>query len=112
VNWFTGWLVAYWTTFGIMVDFDWTQFTVLWALGMVLGALTLRTGSLLPAIGLHAGLVAAMSFYRDYHVFPSDPGRGFWGGGGFTDGWAAAIVLAVAFVAIVVWPRARGAPAV
>ena len=94
--------MAFWTTCGIVKDFDWPQFLALWALGMVLGALTLRTGSLLPAIGLHAGLVAAMDVYRSSCVFAPGPGREIWGGGGLTDGWAAAVVLMGVFVFMVV----------
>jgi membrane protease YdiL (CAAX protease family) len=82
----TGFFVAFWTTFGISENFDLAQFTALWLLGLVLGALTLRTGSLWPAIGLHAGLVTAMFFYR---------------GNGLTDGWAAALVLAVILVLMI-----------
>jgi membrane protease YdiL (CAAX protease family) len=99
----TGWVVAFWTTCGIVKDFEWTQFLALWALGMVLGALTLRTGSLLPAIGLHAGLVMAMDAYRAGCVFPPNAaGREIWGGGGLTDGWAAVVVLMVLFAVIVI----------
>ncbi len=98
----TGWVVAWWTTCGIVKDFDWPQFLALWALGMVLGVLTLRTGSLLPAIGLHAGLVAAMNVYRSACVFAPGPERAIWGGGGLTDGWAAALVLTGVLVFLVV----------
>jgi len=87
VHWDTGFFVAYWTTFGITENFDLAQFVVLWLLGMVLGLLTLKSGSLLPAIGLHAGIVSAMFFYR---------------GSGLTDGWAGAVVLAVIFGVIAV----------
>jgi membrane protease YdiL (CAAX protease family) len=107
VQWDTGWWVAYWTMYGIVVDFDWPQFLALVALGLTLGALTLRAGSLLPAIGLHAGLVAAMNVYRALYTFPPGPGRALWGGGGLTDGWAAAAVLAVVFC-IIAWPQRRG----
>ncbi len=80
VHWDTGWFVAFWTTCGISENFDAVQFLVLWLLGMVLGVLTLRTGSLLPAIGLHTGLVSALFFFR---------------GQGLTEGWQAAVVLGV-----------------
>jgi len=82
----TGFFVAFWTTFGISENFDLAQFTALWLLGLLLGALTLRTGSLWPAIGLHAGLVTAMFFYR---------------GSGLTDGWAAAGVLLALLILII-----------
>jgi membrane protease YdiL (CAAX protease family) len=89
----TGFFVAFWTTFGITENFDLAQFVVLWLLGMVLGLLTLRSGSLLPAIGLHAGIVSAMFFYR---------------GSGLTEGWSAAVVLAAIFCVIVFAGRKNG----
>jgi membrane protease YdiL (CAAX protease family) len=92
VHWDTGLFVAYWTTFGISENFAPAQFVVLWLLGMVLGWLTLKTGSLLPAIGLHAGIVSAMFFYR---------------GSGLTEGWSAAVVLAV-ILGLVAMGKGRG----
>jgi membrane protease YdiL (CAAX protease family) len=89
----TGFFVAYWTTFGITENFSLAQFVVLWLLGLVLGVLTLRSGSLLPAIGLHTGLVAAMFFYR---------------GSGLTEGWSAAVVLAGILPLVLVFaPKGR-----
>ena len=85
VHWDTGFFVAFWTTFGISENFDLAQFVVLWLLGLVLGLLTLKSGSLLPAIGLHAGIVSAMFFYR---------------GSGLTEGWSAAVILGVILLAI------------
>lgn len=83
----TGFFVAFWTTFGITENFALAQFTALWLLGLVLGALTLRSGSLWPAIGLHAGLVTALYYYR---------------GSGLADGWVAAGVLAVLLALILI----------
>jgi membrane protease YdiL (CAAX protease family) len=90
VHWDTGFFVAYWTTFGITENFDLAEFVVLALLGLVLGLLTLKSGSLLPAIGLHAGIVSAMFFYR---------------GSGLTEGWSAAVVLLVIFCAIIFFDR-------
>ena len=92
VRWDTGFFVAYWTTFGITENFDLAQFVVLWLLGMILGLLTLKSGSLLPAIGLHAGIVSAMFFYR---------------GSGLTEGWTGALVLAVILGMVVAWKGKR-----
>jgi len=86
VHWDTGLFVAFWTTFGITENFQAAQFVVLWLLGMILGTLTLRTGSLLPAIGLHAGIVSAMFFFR---------------GAGLGDTWWAALALVVVLGALV-----------
>jgi membrane protease YdiL (CAAX protease family) len=96
VHWDTGFFVAYWTTFGITENFDLAQFVVLWLLGLILGLLTLKSGSLLPAIGLHAGIVSAMFFYR---------------GSGLTEGWLAAFVLLVVllFLSFTRWGNGRKA---
>ncbi len=89
-HWPLSLVVAFDTAFGIFLSFNALQFLVLWLLGMVLGALTLRTGSLLPGIGLHAGIVTAMTYYR---------------GSNLTNNWAAATALAVVFVLVVFWPN-------
>lgn len=90
VHWDSGFFVAFWTTCGISENFDFVQFLVLWLLGMTLGALTLRTGSLLPGIGLHAGIVTAMTFYR---------------GSNLTNNAAAAVALAVIFILVAFWRK-------
>ena len=97
MTWQTGWLAAYWMLFGIVPNFELNRFVALSLLGLVLGALTLRTGSLWPAIGLHGGLVFGMLMYHDLarnlastHVL--------WGGTTLIDGWAAAAALGFLFV--------------
>lgn len=95
VHWHTGFSVAFWTMGGITEDFNAVQFLVLWLLGMTLGALVLRTGSLLPGIGLHAGLVAGLTLYR---------------GSGLTDNWVAAGALAAILLALVLWQRPVSRP--
>ena len=64
VDWKSGWIAAYWTLIGIVHDFQLERFLGLCMLGTVLGALTLRTGSLWPAIGLHGGLVFGILMYN------------------------------------------------
>ncbi len=84
----TGFFVAFWTMFGITQNFDPAQFLDYWLLGMTLGTLLLRTGSLLPGIGLHAGIVSAMFFFRGQHL---------------TDGWPAAAALAAILLTVTLW---------
>jgi membrane protease YdiL (CAAX protease family) len=95
VEWYTGFIVAYWTLLGITVSFDILPFAVLFMLGLVLALLFYRTRSLMACIGLHCGLVFAMLLYRSLFSFPPDPARRVWGGGGFTDGWAILLILSL-----------------
>ena len=99
LDWESGWLAAYWTLIGI-IHFDPERFFGLCLLGMVLGALTLRTGSLWPAIGLHGGLVCGILMYnRLAHSVGSS--QGFWGGTSLIDGWPACIALCFLLLAVV-----------
>lgn len=105
VEWFTGFIVAYWTLVGITVDFDLLPFAILFMLGLVLALLFYRTRSLMACIGLHSGLVFAMMIYRSLFSFPPDSARRIWGGGGFTDGWAILVILSL--VTLVLWISIR-----
>lgn len=91
VDWGSGWYVAFWTLFGITRDFNPLIFLNLFLFGMVLGALVLRYRSLMAAVGLHAGIVAAILFYTDATDIQNlTAGEGkldpLWGSGGLRDG--------------------------
>lgn len=64
VSWGSGFFVGYWTLIGISQDFDALRFFTLLVLGIALGLLFLQKRSLMPCIGLHTGIVAAMLCYR------------------------------------------------
>lgn len=100
LDWKSGWVAAYWTLIGIIPHFDPERFLGLCLLGMILGALTLRTGSLWPAIGLHGGLVFGILTYN--HLAHSvGSSQGFWGGTSLIDGWSASIALCLLLLAVV-----------
>ena len=98
VHWDTGWYAAYWMLVGISVEFDLKRFVALLLLGMVLGTLMLRTGSLWPGIALHSGLVFGMLLYHDL-VNGFEIGS-FWGSKALIDGWAGVLALAILFVIV------------
>jgi membrane protease YdiL (CAAX protease family) len=100
-HWDTGLLAAYWTLIGFTVEFEFKRFLALWLLGMVLGALMLRTGSLWPGIGLHSGLVFGLLLYHDF-AKDSASTRDFWGGTTLTDGWAVVLALSLLFLVVAV----------
>ncbi len=100
VDWESGWTAAYWTLTGIILHFDLERFIGLCLLGMILGALTLRTGSLGSAIGLHGGLVFGILMYN-HLAHSAGPSQGFWGGTSLIDGWAASAALCLLLLAVV-----------
>lgn len=95
----SGFYVAGWTLAGIFAAFDPLVFLNLALFGVVLGLLVfLGRGSLMPAIGFHAGIVAAILTYTDVTNIQAltreagvDP---FWGSGGLRDG----LLTTLAFV--------------
>lgn len=89
-----GWFIAYWMLTGIGTGFDPQRFAGLLALGVVLGVLTLRTGTLWAAIGLHAGLVMGVLIYKAHYDVKANVETAFWGGPGLIDGWAAVLAIA------------------
>lgn len=105
IHWSTGWDAAYWMLVGIGVEFEVKRFVALVLLGMVLGTLMLRTGSLWPGIGLHSGLVFAMLLYHDL-ANGLEIGS-FWGSKALIDGWAGVSALAILLLTVLTSGRLR-----
>ena len=103
VHWDTGWRAAYWMLLGISVEFDFRRFIALWLLGMVLGTLMLRTGSLWPGIGVHAGLVFGVLLCHDV-VHDFGQVGVFWGSKALIDGWAVVCALALLLLLVLLSP--------
>lgn len=103
----TGARLAWWTLIGIGLDFEALYFVGLTLLGMVLGALVMHTGSLWPAIGLHAGLVAGMLIFQRRWVVEPGPGLDFWGSTQLINGLVPNLALAGILVALIVAGRRR-----
>lgn len=89
-----GWFIAYWMLAGIGTGFDAQRFAGLFALGVVLGVLALRTGTLWASIGLHSGLVMGVLIYKAHYDLRANVDTSFWGGPGLIDGWAAVLAIA------------------
>tara|TARA_B100001248_G_scaffold262589_1_gene259724 strand:+ start:21409 stop:22383 length:975 start_codon:yes stop_codon:yes gene_type:complete len=83
VTWKSGFFVGFWTLIGITQDFQWLAFTNLFLLGCLLAFLFLRTRSLLPCIGFHAGIVWVMLVYKKLFFVPESF---LWGGSKLIDG--------------------------
>ena len=106
----SGFYVAWWTLFGILEDFEFLMFLNLFLFGVVLSLLVFRgQGSLMPVIGFHAGIVAAILTYTEvtniYEItrqLGMDP---FWGSGGLRDGLLTTIAFLVMIFGLTLLPR-------
>jgi membrane protease YdiL (CAAX protease family) len=65
--------------------------------GMLLGLAYHRTGNLCFSIGLHAGWILWLQFYRTLTSPAPNANAWFWGSGKMIDGWIAVLVLSLAF---------------
>ncbi|AWT58991.1 MAG: hypothetical protein DF168_00163 [Candidatus Moanabacter tarae] len=89
----SGFLAAFWTVFSIIHTFDAIPFLNLTLVGMVLGLLFLRSRSLWPCVGLHAGWVSFISVYDDLVVSQGGVIQFFLGSSRMLDGLSSAILL-------------------
>ena len=80
-------------------------FVTLSIAGMILAVAYHRTGNLYCSIGLHAGWIFWLKFYRSITIGQSREGAWFWGTGKLIDGWFAVVVLAVLFALLYIRPR-------
>lgn len=103
VNWLSGWPVGLGTTLSPVFTADVTSFLVLTLVGVVLNLLFLRTGSLWPCIGLHAGWVALRNVWREAVRVHGD--SAWWGGASLTNGWVTVVLLSVLAVWLGWWYR-------
>lgn len=102
----SGFFVAYGNLFGITKSFELIPFLNLTLLGTALSLLVLRTGSLMPAIGFHAGAVCFISSYRQLvQLGPAGSWEPFLGGTSIKDGWLTSLVLGLMVAALLFWPK-------
>ncbi len=107
-TWDTGWLVAWYDTIGISIQFNPVTFASLTMFGGVLAMLYVRTKTLWSAVGFHAGLVFSIMTYRKFFLIGSSPYEKWFGNAGMTNGCAALILLSLIFL-FLVFKRERNA---
>lgn len=93
VDWSSGFFVAYWTVLGITQDFEWLPFLNLFMLGVILTLLFMGTRSLVPCVGLHAGLVTLMLSYQKMFKVTEGTPSWLWGSDAITDSLLALVLL-------------------
>jgi membrane protease YdiL (CAAX protease family) len=90
----SGFYCAWATLYSVVLTFNLCLFLNLFMTGIVLNLLFLKTRSLVPCVGLHAGWVCLIKIYGNLaHVQP-DASRWWWGSERVTDGlFPAALML-------------------
>lgn len=91
----SGFYVGLWTLLGIFKNFEWILFLNLGLLSLLLNYFVLKENSIIRSIGLHAGLVFGMLFFKRLWILQDHGQSWFWGSGKITDGLACGILLVV-----------------
>jgi len=99
VGWSTGFTVAWWSLASIPSSLDPAVLTALVLAGLALCLVFYRSGSLYPAMGLHAGWVFVAQLHRRWlHVdtaAASERSVSLWGGRAMIDGLLPLVLLAL-----------------
>lgn len=100
-TWDTGFYIAYFDTVGIFYNFNLIVFSSLAMFGMFLGAIYMKTKTLLSPMAAHAGIVMCMLSYGRICEIPEHPLRWIFGNGGMTNGLLALVILTMLFFSLV-----------
>ena len=79
-------------------------FFTLTVAGLILGLSYQRTGTLYLSMGLHAGWIFWLKFYKFITMPGPHAPASIWGTDKFIDGWVAVSILAGVLVLVAVWP--------
>lgn len=90
-----GLLAAFWTVANLPFTFEALAFLNLTLVGICLAALFLKTRSLWPCVGLHAGWVWTLIVYKEYMKVPGSETTFMLGSHRLTDGLVTACVLGI-----------------
>jgi len=105
-GWQASFKVAAYQSVSVLFTVDWLMFANYLLVGLVLGLLFLRTRSLIPCMGLHAGWVLVRNSWSKLADVPEGPATLIWGSGRVVDGMAALILLGAITIALYVeWNR-------
>jgi len=96
VSWDSGFFVAYYTLFGVFYSFKLILFLNLFAMGLYLGVVIFRTGSLVYCIGMHSMfIVFLLSYYKLFKVQSVEHLKWLLGGSEIVNGLLPAIILGI-----------------
>lgn len=105
VHWWSGFEVCWQVAGGFILHPDWWKFANLFAAGAFLNLLFLRSGSLWPCVGVHAGWVCFRAVYTRFVNIPAGDSQWLWGSQTMLDGLLPLLPLAALCAWAVLAPR-------
>ncbi len=94
VHWWSGFDVCWRVAAGVVLEPEWWKFFNLLAAGMFLNLLFLRSGTLWPCVGVHAGWVCFRVVYTKFIHVPAGESQWLWGSQTMLDGLLPLLLLA------------------
>jgi len=107
VHWYSGLDVAWRASASVVLQPEWWKFLSLFGAGVFLNLLFLRSGSLWPCVGVHAGWVAFRVVYTKFFQVDAGQAQWFWGSQTMLDGLLPVLPLALFCLWLVIKPGPR-----
>ncbi|QYY34889.1 CPBP family intramembrane glutamic endopeptidase [Ruficoccus sp. ZRK36] len=110
VHWWSGFEVCWQVAVGFILEPDWWKFANLFAAGAFLNLLFLRSGTLWPCVGVHAGWVCFRAVYTKFIEIPVGEAKWLWGSQTMLDGLLPLLPLAALCAWAILAPRKSSLP--
>ena len=108
-EWYTGFIVAWYDTVGVFMNWDTVMFLALFMFGAVLSMIYVRTKVLWGPIGFHTGIVFAMFAYKSNVKLDFTPEQTFLFGGANPSSGLMSVILLSLMLAFLLLRRDNGA---
>lgn len=96
----SGFYVGFWVLLSVITSFELLKFINLFFAGLILNSLFLKSRSLLPCIGLHAGWVCFRVVYRKFVETDNDAPVFIWGSETVIDGVFPSFIMGIFVLAL------------
>lgn len=101
-DWYTGFIVAFYDSIGVFIEFNLAEFLTLFVLSSLLILFYVRTKHLWASIGFHAGVVLAIQIYRHFFSISfTETQRVIFGSAGLSSGYLSLALLTLIF--LIMW---------
>ena len=96
----SGFYLGFWVMLSVILSFEFFKFINLFLAGLILNLLFLKTRSLMPCIGLHAGWVCFRAVYRKYAETNGEAANIIWGSETVIDGIFPSVIMVLLVIAL------------